>query len=62
MKEMGYAGGKVRISHCFNPNAAQVVVDMIRADFPAADIVVDGAKGLVCYYAEKGGMLVGFEG
>ena len=62
MKEMGYAGGKARISHCFNPNAAQVVVDMIRADFPNADVVVDCAKGLVCYYAEKGGMLIGFEG
>ena len=62
MKEMGYAGGKARISHCFNPNAAKVVVDMIRADFPSADVVVDCAKGLVCYYAEKGGMLIGFEG
>jgi DegV family protein with EDD domain len=62
MKEMGYAGGKARISHCFNPNAAKVVVDMIRADFPNADVVVDCAKGLVCYYAEKGGMLIGFEG
>ena len=35
---------------------------MIRAEFPAADVIVDCAKGLVCYYAEKGGMLIGFEG
>lgn len=62
MKELGFAGGRVRISHCLNPNGAKMVVDMIRADFPDADVVVDCARGLVCYYAEKGGMLVGFEG
>ena len=62
MKEMGFAGGKVRISHCLNEKGAQMVVDMIRADFPNSDVVVDCAKGLVCYYAEKGGMLIGFEG
>ena len=62
MKELGFTGGKVRISHCLNPNAADMVVGMIRADFPDADVVVDCAKGLVCYYAEKGGMLIGFEG
>ena len=62
MKEMGFAGGKVRISHCLNEKGAQMVVDMIRADFPDADIAMDCAKGLVCYYAEKGGMLIGFEG
>lgn len=62
MKEMGFAGGKVRISHCLNEKGAQMVADMIRADFPDADIAMDCAKGLVCYYAEKGGMLIGFEG
>ena len=62
MKEMGFAGGKVRISHCLNEKGAQMVADMIRADFPNSDVVVDCAKGLVCYYAEKGGMLIGFEG
>jgi len=62
MKELGFAGGKVRISHCLNPQAAKTVLEMIRADFPAADVTIDCAKGLVCYYAEKGGMLIGFEG
>ena len=62
MKEMGFAGGKVRISHCLNEKGAQMVADMIRADFPDADIAMDCAKGLVCYYAEKGGMLISFEG
>ena len=62
MKEMGFAGGKVRISHCLNEEGAQMVADMIRADFPDADIAMDCAKGLVCYYAEKGGMLISFEG
>lgn len=62
MKELGFSGGKVRISHCLNLPGAQTVADMIRAEFPAADVIVDCARGLVCYYAEKGGMLIGFEG
>ena len=62
MREAGYAGGKVRISHCLNLPGAQMVADMIRAEFPSADVIVECARGLVCYYAEKGGMLIGFEG
>ena len=62
MKELGFAGGKVRISHCLNLPGAQTVAEMIRAEFPSADVIVDCARGLVCYYAEKGGMLIGFEG
>lgn len=62
MKELGFSGGKVRISHCLNLPGAQMVADMIRAEFPSADVIVECARGLVCYYAEKGGMLIGFEG
>jgi len=44
-----------------NLQAAHTVLGMIRADFPAADATIDCAKGLVCYYAEKGGMIIGYE-
>lgn len=59
--EMGYQGGKVRIDHCVNPNAAARLRDAILERFPAADIRI-GVNGALCsFYAEKGGLLIGFE-
>ena len=61
MKEMGYRGGKVRISHTFNSNAAEELAAMIRSEFPGSDISITCNRGLCCYYAEEGAVLVGFE-
>lgn len=62
MKESGYLGGKVRLSHTFNFEAAVSLKDMILNEFPNADIKIRKNHGLCSYYAEKGGVLVGFEG
>ena len=61
MKEMGYQGGKVRISHSYNQPAADAFADMLREEFPEADISITCNRGLCCYYAEEGSILVGFE-
>lgn len=61
MKEMGYAGGKVRIDHCLNLAAADELTKLISAEFPDADIRVAPTRGLCSFYAEKGGLMVGFE-
>jgi len=61
MKEFGYSGGKVRLSHTFNLEAAISLKDMIIHDFPNADVKIRPNHGLCSYYAEKGGVLVGFE-
>jgi len=61
MKEYGFTGGKVRIGHCFNEGAAQKLKEMILAEFAAAEIHLFGLRGLTSFYAEKGGLLVGFE-
>ena len=61
MKELGYKGGKVRIDHCINPPAAEKLEEIIRAEYPDADIVIDVVGGLCCFYAEVGGLMVGFE-
>ncbi len=61
MKSEGYNGGKVRIYHSYNPAGAKAVEALIRADFPEADITIGQNRGLCCYYAEPGGVLVGFE-
>ena len=57
----GYNGGKVRIDHCFNSVAANVLKEKLLAKFEDADIVVGRSYGLCSFYAERGGLLVGFE-
>jgi DegV family protein with EDD domain len=61
MKEAGYHGGRVRIHHCINPVGAQRMKDTLLEAFPTADIVIDTTKGLCSFYAEQGGMLIGYE-
>lgn len=61
MQKLGYAGGRVRIHHCSNLSLAESLRDMLKKLHDQAEIVIDRAHGLCSYYAEKGGMLVGFE-
>lgn len=61
MKEMGYAGGKVRLAHTFNEPAAMKMKEMILSHFPNADVRIRKNGGLCSYYAERGGLLLGFE-
>lgn len=61
MHQLGYRGGAVRISHVGNETAAQSLRATLAAEYPAAAIEVYLARGLCSFYAEKGGMLIGFE-
>lgn len=61
MKKRGYVGGRVKIAHCFNENAAETLKGMILAAWPAADVAIEPCTALCSFYAERGGMLVGFE-
>ncbi len=61
MLKRNYKGSKVRISHCFNENAASQLKDMILEGFPGADVTVIPMSGLCSYYAEKGGMIIGYD-
>ena len=61
LKESGLFRGKVRIAHCRNETAARKLTQMIREAIPQADVKRHICRGLCSYYAEKGGMLVGFE-
>lgn len=61
MKEQGLSYGKVRIAHCENETAAQQLRERISETFPRADVQIHRCRGLCSYYAEKGGLLVGFE-
>lgn len=61
MKELGYAGGKVRIDHCENEFAAEKIKELVKQEYPDADIEIGITYGLCSFYAELGGLLVGFE-
>lgn len=61
MKARGYQGGKVRIAHCMNERAAETLKAAILGEFPGADVTVVPTTALCSYYAEEGGILVGFE-
>ena len=61
MKAAGFDGGKVRLRHTANLQAAQDLAELICSDFPECDILVGENRGLCSYYAEPGSVLVGFE-
>lgn len=61
LKNNGLDKGKVRIAHCMNEGAAQKLKEMILAQMAQADVQIHHCKGLCSYYAEKGGLLIGFE-
>ena len=57
----GYNGGRVRIHHANNPSIAELVKNTVLEKFPDADLTVSTLGGLCSFYAEQGGVLVGFE-
>ena len=61
LKAHGYTNCKVNISHCGNPAAAERLKHMIEAVFEGARVVVTECGGLCSYYAELGGLLIGYE-
>lgn len=61
LNNAGYRGGKLRIAHCENPGGAEALSLLVREIYPDAAIHIETCRGLCSYYAEQGGMLVGFE-
>jgi DegV family protein with EDD domain len=61
MLEMGYQGGKVLIDNCVNLPAAKALQELVHSKFPKAEVEHDSCAGLCSFYAEKGGLMVGFE-
>ena len=61
LKEHGYTNGRLHISHCGNPAAAERLKHMVKAVFDGANVDISECGGLCSYYAELGGLLVGYE-
>lgn len=61
MKLMGYGGGRVCMGHCLNVGVAERLKALILADYPEAEIFIEPTTALCSFYAEKDGIIVGFE-
>ncbi|MBR5223687.1 MAG: DegV family protein [Clostridia bacterium] len=57
----GFNGGKIRIAHCFNESGANELKTKILEKFNTANIKIYSTQGLCSFYAEKGGILIGYE-
>ena len=57
----GFRSGKISIGHCQNESAAEQLKSLILAKFRDVQIEIHKFRGLCSFYAEKGGVLVGFE-
>ncbi len=62
MQQRGFRGGKVRIAHCQNAQGAQSFARLVQQAFPDCDISIGRTTALCSFYAEAGGIMVGFEG
>ena len=62
MEAHGFTGGRVRIAHGLNPAGAEALLDVIRSAYPNIEATIVPFSGLCCFYAERGGLMVGFEG
>ena len=61
MERLGYKGGSVRIGHCGNAAFSLELYTELRRCFPNADVRRYPLRGLCSYYAERGGIMMGFE-
>ena len=59
--ENGYSGGKMELAHVLNTELADTFANKVREQFPESDINIVPTSGLCSFYAEKGGLMVGYE-
>lgn len=61
LEKYGLKTGKVSVGHCQNEKAAEKLKTMISEKFKEVQVEIHKLRGLCSFYAEKGGLLVGFE-
>ena len=61
MRDRDFANGKVQIAHCDNEKAARRLKLMIEAIWPKSAVEIVECGALCSFYAELGGLLVGYE-
>ncbi len=63
MEERGiYDGALVRIAHCFGQAQAEDLKAAVLEKFPKCRFIIEPTTALCSFYAEAGGLMIGFEG
>ena len=63
MKERGfYDGAQLRVAHCFGETQALALRDAVLKEFPNTRFTLEPTTALCSFYAETGGLMIGFEG
>lgn len=62
MDEHGFNSGHAVIVHIMNEDGAESLKQAILEAHPRASVSIRSARGLCTYYAQKGGLMVGYEG
>lgn len=60
MYQRGYSGGRVLISHAINHEFAEQLAQGIHNHWDSAEVHIIPARGLDAFYAERGGVIVGY--
>lgn len=61
LQDHNFNGGKLRIGHVLNEQTALSFKELVLAAYPQTDVEIYPLRGLCSFYAENGGVLVGFE-
>jgi len=59
--ENGYNGKLLEIAHVNNVSLAEKFANKMKEKFPSADVNIRPTSGLCSFYAEDGGLIVGYE-
>ena len=63
LKERGFKDGNIlRVAHCFGKEAADAFREAVLAEFPNTCFKLEHTTALCSFYAEAGGLIIGFEG
>ena len=63
LAERGFGPGKLlRIAHCFGENQALALKKAALEHFPGCRVEIEKTTALCSFYAEAGGLMIGFEG
>jgi DegV family protein with EDD domain len=63
LEERGlYDGALIRIAHCFGESQANDLKALVQEKYPNVRFVIEPTTALCSFYAEAGGLMIGFEG
>ena len=63
LKERGFRDGNIlRVAHCYGEEAALALKNAVLKEFPNTRFTLETTGGLCSFYAEEGGLIIGFEG